>query len=240
MLIRTFFQTLSTLTKPYAFKFVIMTVMVAILAFIAFIIAMGWAAGFLEAYIAFEHMEWVGAAGATIVGYFLFPLILPLVSLLFLDAVADNVEKAQYPEVYEKTKHPLWESIKVAVIFTAIAIPLNLLLLLFIFFGPLYFIAYYVINGYLFGREYFEMIALRYNRPNIVRKHRKEHFRTIWLLGAAIAFSYTIPMVNLFIPLISVIWMMHVFFALPQPRQLTQKGAGTHASMKEVKDIDES
>jgi uncharacterized protein involved in cysteine biosynthesis len=98
--------------------------------------------------------------------------------------------------------------------FAAIVILLNLLVLpvyLVLFFvPPLNLILYYLLNGYLIGREYFELVAFRRLPPADATRLRRRHRARILLSGVILAFCMTVPVVNLFAPVLGAAFMVHV------------------------------
>ena len=94
--------------------------------------------------------------------------------------------------------------------FLAIVIVFNLAVL------PLYLIpfanvlVFYGLNGYLLGREYFEMVASRrLDRPaqkGLWRRHRVGFL----LAGVVVAFVSTLPLVNFAAPVLAAAAMTHL------------------------------
>ena len=95
----------------------------------------------------------------------------------------------------------------------AIMLGLNLVVLLFLIppFTPLFPFVFYAANGYLLGREYFELVASRRLEPADVRAFRQSHRTRLFLAGLVIAFLLTIPVVNLLVPVIGVAAFTHLF-----------------------------
>ena len=71
-------------------------------------------------------------------------------------------------------------------------------------------IAFYVGNGYLLGREYFELAAMRYRPPDEAKRMRKQNHGTVFVAGMFIAGFVSIPIVNLATPLFGTALMVHV------------------------------
>jgi len=63
--------------------------------------------------------------------------------------------------------------------------------LLFLFTGPFFPIIFYSINGYLLGREYFELVALRRMEFSEANALRKKNSFQIFLVGLFVAFLLT-------------------------------------------------
>src|SRR3546814_18922147 len=73
---------------------------------------------------------------------------------------------------------------------------------------------FYLLNGYLLGREYFEMVAVRRLDLAGAKRLRRDFRGRVVLAGAVIAFLLTIPLVNLVTPMIATAFMLHVFEGL--------------------------
>ena len=91
------------------------------------------------------------------------------------------------------------------------ALPLYLLLL---FVPPLNFFLYYGINGYLLGREYFELVAVRRLESRAAKDMRRRFRGTVFLAGVIIAFFLSIPIVNLIAPVIATAFLVHLYQGL--------------------------
>jgi len=163
--------------------------------------------------IAADIGAWLLFLGAA---WFLFPAFATAIMGLFLDDAAEAVERRYYPT--DDPGVPLglgtafWEAVKLGLVILGVniaALPLYLLALLVPPVGPL--AVYYLINGYLLGREYFELVAMRHLRPAQVRMLRRSRRGSMILYGAPIAFVFSIPVVNLVAPLFGTAYMVHIF-----------------------------
>ncbi len=82
---------------------------------------------------------------------------------------------------------------------------------------PLYFVpvinlfVYYLLNGYLISREYFHMVAVRHHPLEEVTRLRKRNGGELYMMGIVIAFSLTIPIVNLVAPIVATAAMVHLY-----------------------------
>jgi uncharacterized protein involved in cysteine biosynthesis len=83
--------------------------------------------------------------------------------------------------------------------------------LVLIWIPPLNLLLFYLLNGYLLGREYFEMVAVRRLDPAATKRLRRDRRGRVILAGAVITFLLTIPLVNLITPIIATAFMLHVF-----------------------------
>ena len=85
------------------------------------------------------------------------------------------------------------------------------LILLFTAVGPL--ILFLVLNSYLLGREYFELVAVRHFLTQDARKIRRAHRDSVFLAGGLITVMFMIPFLNLLAPIVGAAMMVHVFHA---------------------------
>jgi len=158
-------------------------------------------------------VSWMTGVGAFIAAVFLFPLTMSAVIGLFLDDIADAVEEKHYPQDPKARPVPLWSSVYDALKFFGVIILCNLLAL------PLYLIpvvnlfVYYVLNGYLLSREFFQQVAVRHHDMKEVTRLRKIDGFELFLVGVAVAFCMTIPILNLIIPIIATATMVHLYKA---------------------------
>ena len=82
---------------------------------------------------------------------------------------------------------------------------------LILFFVPVVNVAaFFLANGYLLGREYFELAAGRFRPMPEAAAMRAAHRGTILIAGFLLAGMVAIPIVNLFTPLFGVALMVHV------------------------------
>jgi CysZ protein len=158
---------------------------------------------------------WIGGVTtwvATLVAaWFLFPLVTSAFVGLFLENVARIVEARHYPDLGKAPGLPLWTGIGSSLRFLVLVLGANVLLLLLWFAPPVYAIGYLLVNGFLLGREYFELVALRRLGPPAARSLRIAHQGELLLAGIAFTFLLTLPVVNLVIPILATAVMVHRF-----------------------------
>ena len=131
---------------------------------------------------------------------------------IFLDDVADAVEARYYPELPPAPEVPLVETIRDSLGFLGIIVGVNLIaLILFFFVGPLAPILFWVVNGYLLGREYFQLAAMRRVGRAEANRLRSGNNLQIWLAGTLMAIPLSIPLVNLLIPILGAATFTHLF-----------------------------
>ena len=105
-------------------------------------------------YTSFFQVSWLetitdtlGRVVTLMLTWLLFPAAISSVIGFFLNRVASAVEEQYYPSLPPIAASPLADSIFVAIKFLIVLISLNILLLFFIFTGPIYIILYYLVNG---------------------------------------------------------------------------------------------
>ena len=87
-------------------------------------------------------------------------------------------------------------------------------LVLYAFFPPFAVFIFWGMNGFLLGREYFTLAAMRrVGREGAILLRRK-HMGTIWAAGILMAMPLSLPLVNLVIPIIGAATFTHLFHKL--------------------------
>ncbi|MDH3666028.1 MAG: EI24 domain-containing protein [Paracoccaceae bacterium] len=151
-------------------------------------------------------------------------LMFPVAALfvgLYLDRIAEAVEARHYPDQPPARPMPIGEAMRGALWFMCIVIAVNLVgLIFYLISGPLAPLIFWTVNGYLFGREYFELVALRRLQPPEMRALRRKNGFQIWLSGALMAVPLSVPIVNLVVPVIGVATYTHMYHRLSGNRPM--------------------
>jgi uncharacterized protein involved in cysteine biosynthesis len=128
----------------------------------------------------------------------------------FLDDVADAVEARHYPGLAPATPPGLGRQGWDAVRFFGLVVAVNAAALaVYLVAPPLAPLAFWLVNGFLLGREYFQLVAQRRLPPEAVARLRRRHARRIWLAGVAMAAPMSLPLVNLVAPILGVAVFTH-------------------------------
>lgn len=144
-------------------------------------------------------------------------LLAPVTAVIagfFLDDVAEVIEKRDYPAEPPGTALPMGQAIAGSVKFLGIVILGNLVALLLLFVPGVNLVAFFLVNGYLLGREFFEFAAMRHRTPEQARLFRAKYASTVLVAGLVIAAFLAIPIVNLMTPLFAAGLMVHLHKAL--------------------------
>jgi CysZ protein len=151
----------------------------------------------------------LGELAAIGLAVLLYPAVAAAVTSLFLDQVVDAVEARYYPGMPPPRRIGWGEQIKAALRLLLVAVVLNLLVLPLYFLPPINLLVFYALNGYILGREYFELVAARRLDPSGVRRAWRDHRWGATAMGAVIAFLSTLPLINLAAPLVGVAAVTH-------------------------------
>jgi CysZ protein len=134
---------------------------------------------------------------------------------IFLDDVAEAVEEVHYPGMTPVGSIPLTDTLRDSISLIAVTIGVNLIaLILFFFVGPLAPMLFYVVNGYLLGREFFQMAAMRREGREGANQLRRRHAGQIWVAGTLMAVPLSVPLVNLLMPVIGAATFTHMYHRL--------------------------
>jgi len=142
-------------------------------------------------------------------------LMVPVTSAiiaLFLDEVAQAVEARHYPHLPKQTATKLQDQILVGIRFLGILLLANVGALILSMIVPLLApFVFWATNGYLMGREYFQMAAMRRMPRAQAQELFQRHQGSIWIAGILMAIPMSIPLVGLFIPILGAATFTHQF-----------------------------
>jgi uncharacterized protein involved in cysteine biosynthesis len=162
-------------------------------------------------------VELLGAAAVLGLSWLLFPAVVTLFMGLFLGQVAAAIEALDYPGRGPVRPQPLGEILRVTLRLMLLTIVLNLLALPVYLLAPgLNVFVFLGLNGYLLGREYFEVVALRRLDRVATRLARRRFGGRIFIGGVLIAALFAVPLVNLVAPVVATAFMVHLFEGLPR------------------------
>lgn len=184
-----------------------------------FSLAWPWLEAFLPSLP--EWTGWLGLISAIIAGFglafMLALLIAPVTALiagLFLDDIAEIVEREDYPDDPVGQELPIARAMIVSLKFLLIVVAGNILALMLLLVPGVNLIAFFVINGYLLGREFFEFAAMRYHPEQDAKALRSRYSGTVFLSGLIIAGFLAVPLLSLLTPLFAATMMVHLHKAI--------------------------
>ena len=226
MILGSFFAALGQLGDP-RFRGVLLkglglTIAVFIAIYMAFVTGIGWIVGDSLTLPWLGEVTWVDDA----ISWGAIPLMLLLsvvlmvpvasaITSLFLDDVADAVEARHYPGLPPAHPVSFADGLRDSLSFLGVLIAANLVaLVLYIFLAPFAPFIFWGLNGFLLGREYVTVAAVRRVGREQAAVLRRRHMITIWIAGVLMALPLTVPLVNLLIPILGAATFTHLFHKL--------------------------
>lgn len=150
-----------------------------------------------------------------VLSVFLMVPVASAITSMFLDEVAQAVEDKHYPHLPPVDPVPFWDGLRDTINFLGVLVGANVLaLILYAMFTPLAPFIFWALNGFLLGREYFTLAAMRRLGRQGARELRSRHAGTIWLAGTLMAVPLSVPLVNLLIPILGAATFTHIYHAL--------------------------
>lgn len=173
----------------------------------------------------------LAGAGLFIALAYLIPAVSAVVAGYFLDDVAEVVERTDFPQDPTGRPLPLGRALLYGLRFAGLSLLVNLAALVLVFVPVVNVGAFFAVNAYLLGREYFELAAGRFRPMEEAARMRVEHRGTVLLAGAMLAGLVLVPVVNLLTPLFGVALMVHLHKRLAA-RALSGGGTGSPARLE--------
>ncbi len=174
--------------------------------------------GLLGWLVDIESYPWIETVLSIVAGIGLFIglafLVAPVTSLfagLFTDEIAALVEREHYPGDPPGTDVPVLASLRDTLVFTGVVILVNLCALVLLLVPGVNLVIFFIGNGYLLGREFFEAAARRFHDRAAARALRQAYGGRVFLGGLVIALFMAIPILNLLTPLFATAFMVHVY-----------------------------
>ena len=137
-----------------------------------------------------------------------------IVAGLFLDDIAEVVERTDFPGDPAGKAMPALRSLVLSIKFLGVVIAGNIIALLLLLVPGINIAAFFVVNGYLLGREFFEFAAMRFRPEAEARALRRKYAGTVFLAGLLIAAFLAVPLLNLLTPLFAAAMMVHLHKAV--------------------------
>lgn len=166
-----------------------------------------------------DLLGWASLLAMMVMSVFLMVPVASAITSFFLDDVAAAVEARHYPDLPPVAPMPWMETLRDTLGFLGVLIGANLLaLVLYITLPFAAFAIFWALNGYLLGREYFQLAAMRRFGRAGARELLRRHWLTVWGAGVLMAMPLSVPLINLFIPILGAATFTHLVHALPQGR----------------------
>lgn len=144
-------------------------------------------------------------------------LIAPITAMIggyFMDDAAEIIEKSDFRQDRAGQAMPFGRSLVISLKFLGLSLIGNLVAFILYFVPGVNLIAFYVINGYLLGREYFQFAACRLRSENDAYKFYRQNALTVFCGGLVIALFVSVPVLNLLTPLFAAAMMTYLHKSL--------------------------
>ncbi len=162
-----------------------------------------------------DLLGWGSLGLVILMSIFLMVPVASAITSLFLDEVAQAVEDKHFPSLPEVPHVSFWDGLRDTVNFLGVLIAANIFAFaLYAIFPFAAIFIFYALNGYLLGREYFQLAAMRRIGRSAAKDLRKQHSAKIWLAGCLMAIPLTFPLVNLIIPILGAATFTHLYHAV--------------------------
>jgi CysZ protein len=159
-----------------------------------------------------DILAWAAPALMLLLPFFLGAPVAAFFASLFLEKVAKKVEARYYPADRKASGAPFGTTFFAGLRLAVLVIFIDAVLLPFDVTVPgLPELAAILINGWLLGREYFELVARRHLSRMAADALRRRHWSGVFLAGAIISVLTLVPVANLIAPLFGTAFMVHIF-----------------------------
>lgn len=226
MILGSFFKALGQIGDPrfrrVLFLGIGLTLALLIAAYAGFLILINWLVGPEATLPILGEVTWLNDLLSfssfffmILLSMFLMVPVASAITSMFLDEVAQAVEDRHYPHLRPAQKVPFGDAVRDSVNFLGVLIGANILaLILYALFPVLSPFIFWALNGFLLGREYFTLAAMRrLGRPG-ARELRSKHSGKIWIAGTLMAIPLSVPLINLVIPILGAATFTHIFHAV--------------------------
>ena len=226
-------RALAQLGDPRFLRVVLTALGVTILG----LVVVFWAATAALGWLLPEHLSlpWIGEVGFldTLVSWAAIGLLLVASIFLmvptaaavvgfFLDGVAEAVEARHYPALPPAHPPGLARQLADSLRFLGLVVAANLVALVVWFaVPPLAPFVFWLVNGYLLGREYFTLVATRRLPPEAAAALGRRHLGRLWVAGTLMVVPMSVPLLNLLVPVIGVAVFTHQFHRLAGDARFT-------------------
>jgi uncharacterized protein involved in cysteine biosynthesis len=227
--INSLLKAVGQLPDPPIQRVIMKTLGLTLVAVILLLVLTWWLVGLLVAWLGGLH-GWLAEAAqlggvllTLVVTWFTFPAVAATIASIFCEDVATAVEGRYYPGRGKAKEVPLIASILDGLKLAGLSLLINLVALILLAIPPLaifYPVVSWGLGGYLIGREYFEMVALRRLDREDAHQLLVKYRSKFTLAGILMAIVLTMPVVNLIAPVIATAFMVHLVESVVNQRAI--------------------
>ena len=166
-----------------------------------------------------DLLSWSAVFLMLFLSVFLMIPVASAITSMFLEDVAHAVEAKHYPQLPQAQPVSFWDGLRDTVNFLGVLLLANLIglivyVILFFIFPPAAPLVFWGLNGFLLGREYFTLVAMRRVGRAEAKRLRSTHSAAIWVAGTLMAIPLSVPLLNLVIPIIGAATFTHLYHGL--------------------------
>ena len=209
-------RAMAQLDDPVFLGVVLRSLALSLLAFLAILAGVVWGVQDLVAMPGWPHwLAWLagvaGGVGTAFLSIYLFVPAALVVATLYMDRIADAVDRRFYPELPHPQGAPLavqaWDGAVLGLQVLALQL---LALVLLVLLPGVGLVLGWIITGWAIGRGLFGGVAMRrMDRREALALYDSRRL-TVLAQGAALAAASVVPVVNLFVPVLGTAAMVHV------------------------------
>ncbi|AHC73485.1 hypothetical protein P856_256 [Candidatus Endolissoclinum faulkneri L5] len=204
---------IAQLANPNLRSILMIAITISLLFIIAITIGMNYAITLL-AHTGINWFDkliiWFGSLASFLFALIFFPGFVQIISGLFADRVSDAIISTYYPNLPAQRQTSISEVIGDGLRFAFLSMIINILALSLYFLLPGFnMIIFYLLNSYLLGREYAEMIGLRSLDRISMKKFWEANRTQLFLGGMLITTISIIPALNLTTPITATAFAIH-------------------------------
>ncbi|MDX1784894.1 EI24 domain-containing protein [Roseovarius sp. ZX-A-9] len=226
MIFSSFYKALGQLNDPRFRRVmmfgIVLTIALLVAVYAAFLALIAWLVGDASTLPLIGEVRWLNDLLGwsslllmILLSVFLMVPVASAITSMFLEEVAQAVEDRHYPALPPAKPVPFWDAVRDTVNFLGVLVGANVLALFAYAFLPFAAIfIFWALNGYLLGREYFQLAAMRRIGRVEAKKLRRRHRLRIWAAGTLMAMPLSLPLVNLVIPILGAATFTHLFHAI--------------------------
>ncbi|MCS0494685.1 sulfate transporter family protein [Ancylobacter mangrovi] len=224
--VRSFVQTFSREYRRFLWRSIILAV--------GLLVALGIGSYYALTYFVSLQWDWanvtldiLAAVGIFAGAVFLVPPVTSLIAGLFVDEVAEQVEANEFNDIQVGRALPAGRALVLSLRFFGLTLAVNLVALLLLLVPGVNIVVFYVANGYLLGREYFQLAALRFRTEDEAALVRRHHGLAVFAAGMIIALVVSVPILNLITPIFATIFMVRLHKRLTRSRSYAAARRGS-------------
>jgi len=156
--------------------------------------------------------DWVAPVFMLLLPFFLGAPVAAFFASLFLEQIAKKIEARDYPVDSKASGAPSGATLFAGLRLAVLVILIDLVLLPADVAMPgVGELATILANGWLLGREYFELAARRHLSRTAAAALRRHHWGGVFAAGLIISVLTVVPIANLIAPLLGAAFMVHLF-----------------------------